>query len=100
MRNYLLHALAALVILFGTRLYGQANAPLPAIKTADFDQQGRFRVNGQPFFPIVLYDAPTDEKTLRQLRGFGFNVLACAPQVCDMLPARGFYGAVHADKKL
>ena len=43
------------------------NVALPPVKTADHDRQGRFRVNGQAFFPILLYDAPTDDATLGRL---------------------------------
>src|SRR5262245_42410193 len=73
---------------------------LPPIKTVTYDERGSFRVNGKPFFPIALYDAPLDDQTLRELRDFGFNVLACDAKACASLPAKGFYGASHADKKL
>jgi hypothetical protein len=77
-----------------------AQAALPPIKTVDYDQRGAFRVNGKPFFPIALYDAPLDDRTLRELRAFGFNVLVCDAKSCASLPAKGFYGAAHADKKI
>jgi hypothetical protein len=80
--------------------FGQAPTPLPPITAVDYDQNGAFRVNGKPFFPIALYDAPLDDKTLRELHDFGFNVLACDAKSCASLPAKGFYGACHADKKL
>jgi hypothetical protein len=73
---------------------------LPPIKSVDYDSSGAFRVNGKPFFPIALYDAPLDDQTLRELREFGFNVLACDAKSCPSLPAKGFYGMVHADKKM
>src|SRR6476660_2605398 len=76
---------------------GQA---LPPIETVDYDQRGAFRVNGKPFFPIALYDAPLDDQTLRELRDFGFNVLVCAAKSCPSLPAKGFYGMPHVDKKM
>jgi hypothetical protein len=66
----------------------------------DYDQRGEFRVNGKPFFPIALYDAPLDDRTLRELRDFGFNVLVCDAKACASLPAKGFYGACHTDKKI
>src|SRR5271167_3922604 len=81
-------------------IFGQPPAALPPIKTVDYDQRGAFRVNGKPFFPIGLYDAPLDDQTLRELRDFGFNVLASAAKSCAALPAKGFYGAVHAITKL
>src|SRR5690348_4419339 len=81
-------------------VFGQPRTALPPIKTVGYDQRGAFRVNGKPFFPIALYDAPMDDQTLRELRDFGFNVLACDAKSCAALPARGFYAACHADKKL
>lgn len=91
---------ACFTLLGAATVVGQPPAPLPPIKTVDYDQRGVFRVNGKPFFPIALYDAPLDEQTLRELRAFGFNVLACDAKSCASLPAKGFYGAAHADKKL
>lgn len=79
---------------------GQPTTLLPPIETVDYDQRGAFRVNGKPFFPIALYDAPLDDKTLRELRDFGFNTFTCDAKSCDSLPAKGFYGMVHADKKI
>ena len=52
-------------------------------------------MNEQPFFPILLYDAPTDDETLRELHSFGFNVLSCDAKTSAPLPAKGFYGGVH-----
>src|SRR4029077_10676708 len=87
--------------LLGTApVFGQPQTVLPPIKTVDYDPHGAFRVNGLPFFPIALYDAPLDDQTLRELRNFGFNVLACDAKSCTALPAKGFYGACHADKKV
>ena len=83
----------------GPVLRQQETAVVP-IKTVDYDERGAFRVNGKPFFPIVLYDAPTDDRTLRELRDFGFNVLVCDAKACAALPDKGFYGACHTDKKL
>lgn len=87
---------ACLALLSAAPAFGQ----LLPIKTVAFDQRGGFRVNGKPFFPIALYDAPLDDRTLRELRDFGFNVLACDARSCAALPAKGFYGASHADKKI
>lgn len=81
-------------------VFGQPQAGLPPIKSVDYDSRGVFRVNGKPFFPIALYDAPLDDRTLGELRDFGFNVLACDANSCAALPAKGFYGASHADKKI
>src|SRR5262245_55140474 len=80
-------------------LAGQAQtAALPPIESVRYDSAGRFWVNGKPFFPILLYGAPTDDATLAELRDFGFNVLACRAEECDGLPDRGFYGAIHGGK--
>lgn len=89
-----------LMFLTHASVFGQAPNALPPIKTVDYDQRGAFRVNGKPFFPIALYDAPLDDQTLRELRDFGFNVLACDAKSCAALPGKGFYGACHADKKV
>lgn len=77
-----------------------AQTALPPIQSVDYDQRGVFRVDGKPFFPILLYDAPLDDATLRELRNFGFNVLACDAKACASLPGRGFYGACHASRKI
>src|SRR5687768_16057467 len=74
-------------------------AALPTIESADYDAEGRFRVNGRPFFPILLYGVPTDDASLAVFRDFGFNVLACRPEESESLPARGFYAAIHSGKK-
>ena len=89
-----------LALLSAAPAIGQPLAALPPIKTVDYDPRGAFRVNGKPFFPIVLYDAPLDAETLRELHDFGFNVLTCDAKSCASLPAHGFYGACHANKKI
>lgn len=89
-----------LAFLGAASVVGQPHTALPPITTVDYDPGGAFRVNGKPFFPIALYDAPLDDQTLRELRDFGFNVLACDAKACAALPAKGFYGASHADKKI
>jgi len=89
-----------LVLLYAAPSFGQTQSALPPIKTVDYDERGAFRVNSKPFFPIALYDPSLDDQTLRELRDFGFNVLACDAKSSAMLPAKGFYGAAHADKKL
>src|SRR5215831_14536509 len=89
-----------LTLLSTALVFGQPQTALPPIKSVDYDRTGAFRVNGKPFFPIVLYDAPLDDQTLRELRDFGFNALTCDAKACPALPAKGFYGIVHADKKI
>src|ERR1700722_12904335 len=91
---------ALMGLLGAVSISAQPPVGLPPIKTVDYDQRGVFRVNGKPFFPIALYDATLDDRTLRELHEFGFNVLACDTKSSTTLPAKGFYGAVHADKKL
>src|SRR5579864_8233395 len=90
----------SLAFMAATPVSGQPQTALPPIKSVDHDQRGAFRVNGKPFFPIVLYDAPLDDRTLRELRDFGFNVLTCDAPSCAALAAKGFYGAAHGDKKI
>ena len=53
-------------------------------------RRGAFRINGKPFFPIVLYDAPLDDQTLRELRDFRFNVLVCDAKACARFRRKGF----------
>ena len=78
-----------------------ASAELPAINDVTIDERGGFVVNGEPFFPVLLYDAKTDEATLEQLREFGFNVLTVGDaKVAATLPAQGFYAAMHVNAKL
>ena len=69
---------------------------LPSIQNAASDALGRITVNGKPFFPILMYDVPTDPVTLKMLREHGFNTLSGSPEVADTLLANGFYTAVHA----
>lgn len=74
----------------------------PSIASVDYDESGRFRVNGKSFFPILLYDAPTDSKPgapiFAELRDFGFNTLTCKAEATATLRREGFYGAVHHAK--
>ena len=71
---------------------------LPSIKTANYNDGGAFEVNDKPFFPILLYDVPTDSVTLAQLREYGFNVIACHAEAVEKLQTEGFYAAVHGRK--
>src|SRR6185295_18244753 len=91
-------ALVVTLLSISASFAGPPDTRLPAIKTVDFDPQVGFRVNQQPFLPILLYDAPTDDTTLAQLREFGFNVLTCKPEACDSLLAQGFYSAIHVGR--
>lgn len=92
--------ITCLALLGNASVFGQPQTALPPIETVGYDQRGAFRVNDKPFFPIALYDAPLDDQTLRELRDFGFNVLAADAKSCAYLPAKGFYGMAHANKKI
>jgi hypothetical protein len=71
---------------------------LPPIQSTASDEHGRITVNGKPFFPILLYDVPTDPESLKMFRKHGFNTLLGKPEVSDRLLASGFYTAVHVGK--
>jgi hypothetical protein len=75
-----------------------ASNTLPPIQSAARDAHGRITVNGKPFFPILMYDVPTDPESLKMFREHGFNTLLEQPEVSDMLLANGFYTAVQAAK--
>jgi hypothetical protein len=73
---------------------------LPPIQSAGTDAQGRITVNGKPFFPILMYDTPTDPASLKMFREHGFNTLTAKPEEADTLLAHGLYTAVHTGKKV
>jgi hypothetical protein len=75
-----------------------AGDTLPRIQKAASDDQGRITVNGEPFFPILLYDAPTDPQSLKMFHEHGFNTLTGEPAVSDLLLENGFYTAVHTGR--
>jgi hypothetical protein len=72
-----------------------ARIALPPIGTAGSDESGRITVNGKPFFPIVMYDVPTDDDSLRMFREHGFNVLPALVDDAERLRKHGFYVAAH-----
>jgi len=72
-----------------------ADSVLPPIKTAGSDNQGRITVNGQPFFPILMYDVPVDDESLTMFREQGFNVLSARVEDGPTLLNHGFYAAAH-----
>src|SRR5687768_16908637 len=72
-----------------------AGNTLPPIQSTASDEYGRLTVNGKPFFPILMYDVPTDPASLQMFREHGFNTLLGKPKVSDKLLANGFYTAVH-----
>jgi len=75
-----------------------ADNTLPPIQSTASDEHGRITVNGKPFFPILMYDVPTDPASLKMFREHGFNTLLGKPEVSDKLLANGFYTAVHVGK--
>ncbi|NQU11393.1 hypothetical protein HQ590_11415 [bacterium] len=81
---------------------GPTTAPaLPAIEVAGSDAQGRITVNGKPFFPILMYDVPTDPASLAMFKAHGFNMVTITkPADADGLLTAGVYGAAHAGYKV
>ena len=75
-----------------------AGNTLPSIQITASDMHGRITVNGKPFFPILMYDVPTDPASLKMFREHSFNTLLAKPEVSDQLLANGFYTAVHVGK--
>ncbi len=78
---------------------GKRSTALPPIQTAASDERGRIIVNGEPFFPILLYGVPADAETLRRIHEHGFNMVTVA-RTEDAEAAReaGMYGAAHGKK--
>jgi len=75
-----------------------AGSTLPPIHDSTSDEHGRITVNGKLFFPILMYDVPTDPASLKMFREHGFNTLLGKPEVADRLLVNGFYTAVHVTK--
>src|SRR3954469_18387841 len=97
MNTFRLPALALLLALaFPDSLLAQA---LPPIQTAVSDEKGRIVVNGQPFFPILLYDVPADPESLKKFHEHGFNVVTVSrAEEAEAARAAGLYGAAHGKK--
>jgi len=74
------------------------NAAAPPIQTATNDDRGRFIVNGQPFFPILMYGVPADAPTLTMIRDHGFNMISTKFADADTVLSNGLYCAVHPGK--
>jgi hypothetical protein len=72
---------------------------LPPIETAVSDERGRIVVNGTPFFPILLYDVPTDAESLKRIHDHGFNMVTVS-RTDEAAVAReaGMYSAAHGRK--
>lgn len=69
---------------------------LPPIKVAGHDERGRITVNGEPFFPILMYDVPVDAASLAMFRDHGFNTLSARVEDAEIARKHGFYVAAHA----
>lgn len=72
---------------------------LPPIKSTAIDAHGRLLVNGDPFFPILMYVDKTDEATMKSLTDAGFNVVTTHGEHAADLLHKGFYAAVHGGGK-
>ena len=76
-----------------------ASTSLPPIQTAVSDEKGRIIVNGQPFFPILLYDVPADPESLRKFHDHGFNMVTVSKaEEANAARAAGLYSAAHGRK--
>ena len=74
--------------------------PLSPIQTVASDERGRMVVNGKPFFPILMYDVPTDAASLKKFHAHGFNaVTATKMEDVPALREHGLYAAIHAGHK-
>jgi hypothetical protein len=77
-----------------------STAALPPIQRVMIDERGRITVNGKPFFPILLYDGPTDTDSLGMFQEHGFNTLTITKQEeAKALLQRGLYAAVQPGGK-
>lgn len=95
-RIYSVFVLSVSLLVCSVAFAGDA---LPPIRQAGSDAQGRITVNGKPFFPILMYDVPTDAESLKMFREHGFNTLSAGIEDADKLLANGFYIAAHVGKK-
>jgi hypothetical protein len=101
MKTTLLSIVALAVLLITGVASADGPKPLPPIKTVTYNDHGFLLVDGKPFFPILLYEAPFDDASLPKMTEMGFNVLTVhTPADAVKLPAKGFYGATHVAKKV
>jgi hypothetical protein len=97
MRTFPVPRFALLLVLLAQAL--PAAAELPPIQTAASDEKGRIVVNGKPFFPILLYDVPTDPESLKKIHDHGFNMITVAKtEDAEAARAAGLYSATHGRK--
>lgn len=94
------HFVLTLSVLFRYASYAQTppgtSPPLPPIVSASSDEKGRIVVNGQPFFPILLYDVPADPESLKKFHDHGFNMVTVSKtEEADAARAAGLYAAAH-----
>ncbi len=76
-----------------------ASVALPPIQSAVSDAQGRIVVNGKPFFPILLYDVPTDAESFKKFHDHGFNMVTVSKaEDAEAARAAGLYSAAHGRK--
>lgn len=80
----------------GVSLPAADDVALPPIKVAGSDERGRITVNGEPFFPILMYDVPVDAESLKMFRDHGFNMLSARVEDAEIARKHGFYVAAHA----
>jgi hypothetical protein len=101
MKTPLLSIVALAVLLITGIANAEGAKPLPPIKAVTYNAHGFLLVDGKPFFPILLYEAPHDDASLAKMSEMGFNVLtAPTAEEANKLPAKGFYGAIHVAKKV
>src|SRR4051812_40130677 len=90
---------AILALLFASASASLLAQALPPIESASSDEKGRIVVNGKPFFPILLYDVPTDPGSLKMIHDQGFNMVTVSKtEDADAARAAGLYAAAHGKK--
>jgi hypothetical protein len=98
-KSHLPACVLALSLLSRVSLMAQTSTVLPPIETALSDERGRIVVNGQPFFPILLYDVPADPESFRKFYDHGFNMVTVSKaEDADAARAAGLYSAAHGRK--
>ncbi|MBL7221304.1 MAG: hypothetical protein ISS69_14410 [Phycisphaerae bacterium] len=106
MRRYFTSAAAA-VVLVAFQAVGQCKAP-PAIETVEIGAGRVFRVNGEPFFPIMSW--LQDAKNFEAVKACGMNATAGywpkssgtkdVTEYIKLVEAAGLYGVMPFDLRL